>query len=401
MANGKKNSGPGVEDEGHEVTSGELTSSLTAIERADIDSRVATAKRYPRSIAAFKRDVFEMATSDEETAGSCFYVVPRAGKKIEGPSVRLAEIAAACWGNLEEGARPVEVGDKAVIGEGICWDLERNRKCVWRVSRRITDKAGRRFGDDMINTTMLAAQAIAYRQAIFKVIPAALIKAAYEEAKKVSLGKALTMEQRRQREVDWYAKVGIKLEVLLRIAEKPALEDVGVDELVILRGVRTAITDGDTTVEQIIREYTPPAPTPGTAGSKLDQAAEALKTDVTGRDMFERAAQQQGGGADDTGNHADAPVGAGSASGSGPTVGAEGVPVAPAQDADELTNIRKAEIRDLADKLKLEPEQWDYLCQTHLAGATIDTADDAGIMRLRAALGQAWNQVQAKKGKGR
>ena len=65
---------------------------LSVLSRAEIDVQITTAKRYPRSVTAFRREAEEMATLDEETAGSMFYVLPRAGKNIEGPSVRLAEI---------------------------------------------------------------------------------------------------------------------------------------------------------------------------------------------------------------------------------------------------------------------------------------------------------------------
>src|SRR6185369_14649302 len=83
--------------------------SLAGWQREEIDIQIATAKRYPRSITAFKRQCLEMATLDEETAGSMYYVLPRAGKKIEGPSVRLAEIAGSAWGNLRSKSYIVEV----------------------------------------------------------------------------------------------------------------------------------------------------------------------------------------------------------------------------------------------------------------------------------------------------
>ena len=48
---------------------------IEAIERANIDIQIATAKKYPRSLARVKNDILSTATLDEETAESCFYVL--------------------------------------------------------------------------------------------------------------------------------------------------------------------------------------------------------------------------------------------------------------------------------------------------------------------------------------
>src|SRR5690606_17376874 len=77
-----------------QVVSGGALSELT---RAEIDMQIATAKRYPRSLTQFKESAMEMACLDEETAASMFYVLPRDGKKIEGPSVRLAEVVGSAF----------------------------------------------------------------------------------------------------------------------------------------------------------------------------------------------------------------------------------------------------------------------------------------------------------------
>jgi hypothetical protein len=227
---------------------------LASLNRAEIDIQITTARRYPRSIVGFKRQALEMATLDEDTAGSMFYVLPRSGKKIEGPSVRLAEVVGSAWGNMRYGARVVEIGDHYVTAQGAAFDLEKNLACTVEVRRRITDRNGRRYNDDMIGVTANAACSVALRQAIFKVVPFAYVKSIYEEAKKASLGNALTMEQRRQRALDWYAKIGAKPEHVLRILGRKGVDDITVDDLVTLQGFRTAIQDGETTLAQILAD---------------------------------------------------------------------------------------------------------------------------------------------------
>jgi hypothetical protein len=227
---------------------------LAHLSRAEIDVQIATAKRYPRSIKAFKAEAETLALLDEETAASMFYVMPRAGRKVEGPSVRLAEVVGSSWGNLRYGARVVDESDTFVTAQGACFDLEKNIAITMEVRRRITDRTGARYNDDMITMTGNAACSIALRNAIFKVVPFALVKPIYEKARAVSIGQALSIEQRRQRAIDWFGKLGVKADQVLKIVGRVGWEDVGDEDLITLRGVVTAIQDGDTTLQAVLTE---------------------------------------------------------------------------------------------------------------------------------------------------
>ena len=99
---------------------------VDAVERANVDSQVATAKRYPRDIRRSIDNSVVMATMNQETAQSCNYALPRGGKPITGPSVHLAKIIVSNWGNMRTEAKVVQITDKQVISRGTCWDLETN-----------------------------------------------------------------------------------------------------------------------------------------------------------------------------------------------------------------------------------------------------------------------------------
>jgi len=223
---------------------------LEAVQRAEVDIQIATAKRFPRSVRAFLDEAVEMATLDEETAASMFYVLPRGGKQIEGPSVRLAEVVASCWRNIRVDSNIEAIGDTHITAVGAAFDLERNVAARIRVKRRITDKRGKRYNDDMIGTTCNAATSIALREAVFKVVPRAFVKSIYDAAKAASVGKEKTMEQRRKGAFDWFQQQGIKPKVVLDYLGRKGPEDVTLDDLILLRGVRTAIMDGETTAER-------------------------------------------------------------------------------------------------------------------------------------------------------
>jgi hypothetical protein len=230
----------------------ESVSEISQFNRQEIDMQIATAHRFPRSITTFRKEVAEMACLDEETAGSMFYVLPRGGKKIEGPSARFAEVVGAAYGNLRYGARIAGIEGNFVVAEGVCFDVQKNIAATVHVRRRITDREGNRFNDDMIQVTGNAACSIALRNAIFKVVPMGLVKDIYEEAKLTSIGKSKSMAEKRQAAVAWFAKVGVSQEKVLETIGKRGLDDITDDDLIELRGITNAIKEGDTTIEELL-----------------------------------------------------------------------------------------------------------------------------------------------------
>lgn len=216
---------------------------------AMVDTQVSTAKRYPRSVARFRKEAEALACLDEETAGECMYALPRAGKTIEGPSTRLAEILLYAWGNSRAEAEVIEEGATHVVAAGTFYDLERNVAVRKKVKRRITDKHGRRYNDDMIGTTGNAAISIALRNAVFAGIPKALWKSIYAKARLASLGKAGTLTQQRQKMLDYFGKMGVVAEKVFKVLEVEGIEDIKEDQLITLRGLANAIKDGEATVE--------------------------------------------------------------------------------------------------------------------------------------------------------
>jgi len=117
-------------DEQNQVSEIVPTAALESISRAEIDVAISTARRYPRQLSTVKKNMLSFATLDQETAESCFYTLPRGGKNIQGPSIRLAEIAVSCYQNLRAGSRilqTVTTGDNPhVVVQAVAMDLENN-----------------------------------------------------------------------------------------------------------------------------------------------------------------------------------------------------------------------------------------------------------------------------------
>ncbi len=223
---------------------------VALLNKSEIDQQIATAHRYPRSIKRFRDEVLQMVTLNEEIAQECIYALPRDKKVIEGPSARFAEVVASAWGNCRAGARVISEQGDFVTAQGIFHDLERNVSITYEVQRRIVDKNGRRFGTDMIGVTANAACSIALRNAILKGVPKAFWSSMYERARQTVMGDFETLSNRRSKAIEQFQAVGVSKETLCAKIGVAGVEDMSIEHLVLLRGLLTAIKDGDTTVEQ-------------------------------------------------------------------------------------------------------------------------------------------------------
>lgn len=233
------------------------TGTIALLNKSEIDQQIATAHRFPRSLKKFLNESLELATLDDETAEECIYALKRDGKTIEGPSARFAEIVAMSWGNNRAGARIVEEGREFVTAQGVFHDLERNVAITYEVKRRITTRSGQRFGADMIGVTANAACSIALRNAVLKGVPKALWRKTYESARRAIMGDFQTLANRRTSAIHAFAKFGVDEKAVIGWLNRPSLDEVSLDDLVLLRGLLTAIKEGETTPEQAFSSQPP------------------------------------------------------------------------------------------------------------------------------------------------
>lgn len=233
-------------------------SEVNQIERAEVDSAIATAKAYPRDIGQVKRDMMEMACLDEETAASMNYALPRAGKIIEGPSVRMAEVAVACYGNILVSSRIIETTPTYVKAQGVGHDLQKNVRSGIEVRRRVfpSKKARdkRAALEDAVQLASAAATKIAYREAAFCVIPKALIKPVADAAKKVAAGDAKTFKQRRKTALDKFAELGVDAAKIFKFLGRTNIDSLTTEDLQVMFGVLTAIQEGSLAPERAFEE---------------------------------------------------------------------------------------------------------------------------------------------------
>lgn len=257
---------------------------LYLMAKAEIDMQISTAKAFPRSLTVFLKKAETMATLSEDIAGSCCYALPRGNKTIEGPSIRLAEIIVSAYGNVRCAAKVIYNDGRTITAQGTCHDLENNIAAQVEVKRSIlqhewkfnqatgkNEKTGKMvpMNDDMQVMVGNAACAIAYRNAVYKVIPAALISDVYEKAKQVARGDAETLVSRRNKAIEYFRTLGVKDEQICAVLEIKKVEDIDLDKLQTLTGMRSAIRNNESTVKEL---FEPAPPTPEDKAKAGEQA---------------------------------------------------------------------------------------------------------------------------------
>lgn len=260
---------------------------LSAISRAEIDMQISTAKKYPRNLVRVKQQMMSIATMDQDTAEACFYVLPRGGKTIQGPSVRMAEIALGAYGNVKAGTRILSVDTGAnphAVVQAVIHDLENNVAYSVEKRRRIVGKKKNNgvVDEDDINLAVNAGSAIAFRDAVFKIVPGALIKTVFEAAKRVAVGELKSLSETRARVVDRLQKFGATADRIIAKLGITKLEEIDLEKVEILIGLGTALRDGTVSLEEAFPDPKAKASKqvdPSTAFAKPPETAELTPQD--------------------------------------------------------------------------------------------------------------------------
>jgi hypothetical protein len=344
------------------------TETLQAIERAEIDIQIATAKRFPRSIERFQKGALTMATQDEQVAEKCVYTRPVGSKIVNGHkvieyasgmSVRMAEIAASCFGNLRAYSTLIEATDRFVRCRGMAIDLENNYASSSECVEVTVTREGQPYSERMRALIVKVALSKARRDAIFAVVPRGLMKPVENAVRELLLGDTKSMKRRRAAVLAWMAEHKIDPARVWGALGIAGEADLDVKFLEILSGIRTAIKDGDTTIDDAF----PPLP-----GTKSGEPGPGV-----GRALFDPKAKtgQAPAGTPEGGSTASPDTGTKSPD-SGTAAPGTGTVV-----KKEYTTIeREAIIGDLKNKLLdlhvPESKAFDYLKDLNLVPQGVD-----------------------------
>lgn len=117
-----------MEDNNFPATKSDI-SGLVMVEQQravqEVQAAIIMAKRFPRDQhESFTRII--KSCERINLAKEASYAYPRGGQMVTGPSIRLAEVMAQNWGNLEFGIRELTQTEGESEVQAFAWDLETN-----------------------------------------------------------------------------------------------------------------------------------------------------------------------------------------------------------------------------------------------------------------------------------
>lgn len=163
------------------------TQMMVGRQSQEVQAAIFLAKQFPRDENASFTKIMT-ACKRKRLAEEAEYEFPRGGSKVTGPSIRLAEVVAQHWGNIDYGIMELEqkAGKSEVMA--YAWDLETNtrRSMTFTVSHiRSTKKGNVALDDPRDIYEMVANQGSRrVRACILGVIPGDVIDAAVDECRK-------------------------------------------------------------------------------------------------------------------------------------------------------------------------------------------------------------------------
>lgn len=226
-------------------------SGLVAIEQSravqEVQASMIIAKKFPRDeIAAFNKIM--NACRRPKLAEAAMYAFPRGSTIVTGPSIRLAEAMAQCWGNLDFGIKELEQGKGESTVEAFCFDKESNTRQVKIFTvkhERYTRKGVTKLKDPRDIYELVANNgARRVRACILGILPGDIIESAVEECEKTMAGSnMMPLVDRIKAMTVKFSEVGVSQELLeKRLGHN--LDVTNETEVITLGKIYKSIKDG-------------------------------------------------------------------------------------------------------------------------------------------------------------
>jgi hypothetical protein len=187
-------------------------------EIAEVQAAMLIARMNPRNEKAALNRILDACTRPS-LAESALYSYNRGGTEITGPSIRLAEVLAQNWQNMDFGIRELEQRDGESTVEAFCWDVQNNvrQRKVFQVAHiRVSKSKGYvSLTDPRDIYEMVANQgARRLRACILGVVPGDVIESAVKQCETTLHAKGKITSDRLKSLVDKFTELGVTKEMI-------------------------------------------------------------------------------------------------------------------------------------------------------------------------------------------
>lgn len=276
------------------------TDAMVAKERAGVEARWIMAMRQPRNLDNVRQMILKECRRPG-FADAAVYSVPRGEGKIEGLSIRFAEVAVRCMGNLQPDV--VTIYDDAHVRHVRCTVTDFESNVTWSKDLTIKKSVERKFlkkgqpslgerinsygdrvyiveaTDDDVNTKEAAQVSKALRTLILRCVPGHIQDEALALCNQVYADKAAkNPDAARVAMLDAFSSQGVMPSDLEQFLGH-STEQMNPAELERLRKIYAAISQGETTWSEALENGRAPSKPAGTTSAPAaPQTAPATNT---------------------------------------------------------------------------------------------------------------------------
>lgn len=251
----------------------------------EVKGKMILARQFPRDTNRSLENVL-LECKRPRLAEVAQYEYPKGDTVVKGPSIRLVEVLARHWGNIDSGVSEIDTYDDHTVVKAYAWDLETNvsdEKVFAVQHKRSTKRGSYKLTDERDIYEMVANKAARRkRSCLLAVMPGWYVDAALEaceETLRNSVTNGKSIEAVREAVVSAFAEFGIAPDHIAAKLGRP-VDKLDPNDIVKLRHLYAAIKDGFVKAQDA---FDLSAPTPEDLPSEEEEnALEALNRELTG-----------------------------------------------------------------------------------------------------------------------
>ena len=264
-------------------------------ELSEIKGKMFLARQFPRDPDWALSEVMRECER-KELAEAATYEFPRGDSVVKGPSIRLVEVLARHWGNIDSGITEVATQDGETTIKCFAWDLQTNvsdEKTFTVKHERSTKKATYKLTDERDIYEMVANKGARRKRAcLLAVMPGWYVDAALAACEKTlaaSITDGKSMEDVISGVVSAFGEFGISPDQISAKLGKE-IDKLSKNDVVKLRHLYSAIKDGFVKANDafgLVPEANPELPSQDEA-TALDALNAQLRMGGTGNDAADQ-----------------------------------------------------------------------------------------------------------------
>ena len=220
---------------------------------AEAQGKLVIAKRFPRDeVRAYSQ--VQQSCSRKGIAEKAFFSYSRAGSIVSGPSIRLAEELARCWGNIDYGIKELSNDNGKSEMQAYAWDLETNTKSEQTFTNPHTREAKGVIKtltsqrDIYENNANMGARRL--RSRILAILPNDLVDMAIAECKKTLAGNNdEPLIDRVKKMVVAFSKIGVSQDQIEKRLKRK-VDTMNADDFVDYIGIYNSIKQNESKISE-------------------------------------------------------------------------------------------------------------------------------------------------------